>query len=370
MTEGKRQHYVPRFYFRFFSEDGINIEIYNIKRKEGFRGPFKHICSENYFYSKNLELEKNLSKIEERLTSVIKKLIEDKDLSKLTTQEHFFLCLFITFQYTRTKMEKIISKQLTNLFVEFAVKPLIRSDIGLKKKGITKEEIDDLKITHPKDHLLKISYGLMDAPLIMNLKAVLLVNRTEKDFVFSDAPVVFHNTFFNQERNYGTTGFQSPGLQIFCPLNNKTMIMLFDENFYEIKHDSNHIVIVESESDIDSLNALQFFNCYENIYFSNKNQLRYIKNLHSKLPDSIKKREIKSEILKLPPRQDGTYSEIFHTFTSSIDYKLTLSFMRLKSGVRTESIVRDTELTEWHRGFTDKLVKEIKKDLNQSSEET
>ena len=357
MARKKKQHYVPKFYFRLFSQDGKNIRIYNTERKKMFSGPFKSICYENYFYSKGPEIEDGFAPLEQKLQSIIQKVVHNKSLSAITKEEYIFLLLFILFQKVRTKMEKIDSKQYTDYFVENVMKPFMLSDPEIKKSGITKETLDSIKITYPADHLEKIFTALTAAPLIGDLIPVLLINETPKDFVFSDAPVVFYNTFFNKDKDSGRTAFQSLGLQIFCPLSKKLMLMLFDKEFYHITHNPDFTVVIDSDSDVDSLNALQFFNCEENIYFSDKNQLKHIEDLHSKLPHPIVKPKLKIKTYKSLRKPDGSYSEILHSFTRNIDYELTLTFMRLNSSPRITSIVRNPKLMEAYKIHMNELEK-------------
>ena len=74
MTENKNQHYLPRFYFRLFSENEKTIEIYNLKRKLCVAGPISSVCSEDNFYG--VETERSLSPLEQKQAETIKDLKE------------------------------------------------------------------------------------------------------------------------------------------------------------------------------------------------------------------------------------------------------------------------------------------------------
>lgn len=65
MPANKNHHYIPQSYMKFFSEDGKNVSIYNIKRKKIIASsPIRNTASQNYFYSKDIEIEKQISEIE------------------------------------------------------------------------------------------------------------------------------------------------------------------------------------------------------------------------------------------------------------------------------------------------------------------
>ena len=62
MAEKKRQHYVPRFHLKLFSEDGVSINLFNIKTGKIIeKAAIKGQCQEDYFYGKDLKVETGLS---------------------------------------------------------------------------------------------------------------------------------------------------------------------------------------------------------------------------------------------------------------------------------------------------------------------
>jgi hypothetical protein len=62
-------------------------------------------------------------------------------------------------------------------------------------------------------------------------------------------------------KKYNTLGLQSPGLQIYCPLNQNIVFLLVDLEFYHIEFSKNQngtgIIYVNKKSDIDAINKLQ-----------------------------------------------------------------------------------------------------------------
>ena len=82
MPEMKNQHYVPKSYFRLFSKNGTHIELYNMKRQKSFTASINHICSKDYFYSKDTKIESVLSGLENSQNKIMRTVINTKEIPK------------------------------------------------------------------------------------------------------------------------------------------------------------------------------------------------------------------------------------------------------------------------------------------------
>ena len=335
--ENKRQHYVPQFYFRLFSKDGKQIEVYNLKRQQSFTSPIGPMCAKNYFYSKNSDIEKVFSNLEGRQSNVMNFVIDNQKLPD-DPKEYLMLLSFICLQHTRTESSKMKGDQTMKLFSDEVVQSVLGPN-------------PDYEIVFPALHLLKMQRALQSIPLIGDLISVILINKTQKDFIFSDNPVVFHNTYLNRVRNFGVLGLQSPGLQIFCPLNNKIMLMLYDPKFYSINIKADYTLEINDESDIESLNALQFLNCNENIFFSDNVQENKVEEIHKKIKHLIGKRKMTKKIISLPD-ENGRKRDLVHFYEERPDYDLKLSFVKLNT-VSDVGTVRNQD-----------MVNKIQKDMD------
>lgn len=335
MTECKNQHYLPKFYFRLFSEKGV-VEVYDLKDKVFHPGSCRDLCAEEWFYSRDAIIEKNFSALETVFSRILHKIIDNKDTNALTDKEYSCLLLFLVFQNARTAKGRELSDDLSNFLFQESSKELLRRNIG-KKPWITEEFIR----THPMptisgpSHAISLMHALnSSAVLISDLKPVILINNTGRDFIFSDSPVVLYNSFFNNKDGTSSTGLQAPGLQIFCPLNSKIMLMLYDSKFYNFKNFSNDTVNITLDSDIDALNTLQVFNCREWIFFIDKIQSTAIAAQYSLLENRINNDYYGIERYSIPdPSGLGRDFVIF--YKKDIDYSLAgkLSFMVFNTAV-------------------------------------
>jgi hypothetical protein len=323
----KKQHYVPKFYLKLFSQDGKHLWIYNLRSKDSFQVPIKNLCYEKYFYAKNLEFEKALSRIEQKQAETLHKLVDTQDFANFGHEDFDHIRLFLLLQSSRTKDEKVISNKYTAIFVSNFVKPLMKSSEDLKRKGITEEFIDSLEITFPTDHMLAMLVALTGVELISDLEPILIINKSNKNFICSDAPVVLYN--YIKTENRSTKGLQFPGLQIFCPLNRDILLLLIDKNLYDLKRGTNSTIFINHDSDVDSINKLQLVNCLDSVFCSEKDDTDYARNLHLEVEDLIKEKEFKSDIVQTKQNDEGTYSEIVALYQVDSNYVLNLSFIKL-----------------------------------------
>jgi hypothetical protein len=349
MVEKKNQHYVPQFYFRFFSNNGKNICIFNINNKKHFVGPFKNQSSKDYFYIKGKELEEAFEKIETQQREALSKLINLKSFKELSKEEYIEILRFISFQDTRTNYAKRGANEMTQHLVREYVKPKMLQDEELAKK-ITKEEINNVNLTFPADHLISIEIGLQSPILISDLIPILLINQTKTEFLFSDNPIVLYNQFFYKDTFESHIGFQSPGLMIFCPLSKDLCLFLFDSKFYGTKGTKENKLVLNEEKDIERINQLQLYRCDENIYYSHNNQMENINKLFNEFSkNNIKNKEVtkfnKLKVLNKPN------SEVLMVGEKNINECLNFSFVNTKEVKGEIGRIRNQELVDIFTSF-------------------
>lgn len=355
MVEKKNQHYVPRFYFKFFSNDGKNICIFNIENKKHFLGPFKNQSSKSHFYIKGKELENAFEKIEFQHQRILDKLIRLKSFKEINEKEYIEILRFITFQDTRTNYSKRYSNETTQHLVREYIKPKILQDTKLSKE-ITKKEINNTPIFFPADHLISISIGLQAPILISDLIPLLLINKTPLDFLFSDNPVVLYNLFFYKDTFESHIGFQSPGLMIFCPLSKDLCLFLFDSKLYGLSEIKKNTLEIKNPNDIEKINKLQLYRCDKNIYYSNPNQKEKVDKLFNDFSkDNIKNKEVtkfnKLKVLNKPN------SEVLMIGEKNINEKIDFSFLKTKEITVDLGRVRNKRLVDVFNSFFKKESK-------------
>lgn len=164
---------------------------------------------------------------------------------------------------------------------------------------------------------------------IMDLNLCLLRNRTDYPFIFSDAPVVFYNSYCRNVRNRGVLGLQCPGLQIFFPLNPWTLALLIDGKKYDGPFNDYLQFDLYNRSDVSQLNALQLHHSLNTVYFGDPVHESYVQELWcahratiSPLGDNC--------VVGADFWVDGKppEGELIQVFEPQIGYDLSLSFVK------------------------------------------
>ncbi len=371
MAQNKNQHYVPKFYFKLFSKNQKTICLFNIPNEKFIEhAPIVGQCSKDYFYSKNIKTEKVFSKLEGQTKERLKRIIDNQNLTCLFDKEKEYLKSDILFQRGRTKFAFDKENDMANYMFDI-LKPKIYEYAKESGENISWESIKKTKIASSPRYSLLID--MMSGILLYDLKMVLLENKSKTDFIFSDNPVVFFNSFFNRKHPYGTTGLASTGLQIFYPVNSELMLFLFDPIFYDT-YDSD-IIKVDKNKDVQRLNGLQIINCDNNIYFGDKIQKDKIIERYSQLKFKKPKNKNEYEIILGRVVEYGTYNEIIRTSSPKIHYNIEkLSFLRHKNTVLGYG-VRNPQIVEIHKKLLNllfdgkvKSMDDLNKFLKENSE--
>ena len=326
MPEYKKQHYVPQFYFRFFSMDGHKINQFNLDNERVDFIPIGKVCQKSYFYSKDPELEKSFSDLEAEHNRVIKNVIQTHHFPR-TILDNYYLLNFIAFQPQRTLKNKERVDQMTDTIVKKA----ISSDISLIQKGITEEVLKSVKISHKGMFLYSVLSSFFSDILILDLKQVLLINESSDDFIFSDNPVICYNLVFHKEKT-GFKGLQSPGIIVFCPLDSRHVIVLYDSVFYEFLPANSDRITIHDRNDVKAINALQYFNCFNNVYYANNQQQQQIVNMYMEFKNSIGyRKKIFAQINNFVLRTVNNTEEmdVLRFSTYSMNYNLSTSFIKI-----------------------------------------
>lgn len=209
----------------------------------------------------------------------------------------------------------------------------------------------------------RILVGLACVPLMMDLKWILLINNSDVPFITSDNPVVMSNASFAGEIIKGSsTSYSSQGLQIMFPINGKHMIVAYDPVHY-IYGDRSDVVAYSSKEDTMILNAGQYLNSDENIYFGDELSDANIKRI-VKLWRSKRRKRMANAV------EDESGSG-YYFYNEDISFRPKVSFMRftkhrkhlkIKKG---EEYYRDEKLTRFiremivSRNFADTLYDRV-----------
>lgn len=255
MASNKNQHFVPRCYLRAFSQnDGKTINLYNIDRdKPIFNTPLKNQCSRDYFYGQDDNLERAIQLVERLYASQLPILL--KPGAKLNSEAESILKRFWLLQQLRTEAASRRTVEITAEANQLINHPTQSLALEIK-------EAVQIAMMGYADNL-----NVLD-----DLQIVLIENKTLKPFITSDDPAVIVNRWVDMKvgRFLGPSyGINAAGLMCLLPLSPSIYCIMYDSDIYTIPA-QNHWTSIKYEKDVDSLNTMQYLNCFANLYFKEK----------------------------------------------------------------------------------------------------
>ena len=260
-SDKKRQHFVPRFYLKKFSNrnDGKSLSAF-FKNISKFNDcvSIEGQAQKPFYYGEDGKLENSLMKIEYHASIVLNKVCEIHKIIKEPFEDYFRILHFIINIYTRNPNQ---------------AETLLRSDEGFNNhfaKHKSSPYIDSLlsnKLTSEKAIEFSISQSSRISRMCLDLSAKLILNETKTPFITSDNPTIKYN-IISESYEMMSASFTSIGLQIFLPLSPNLMIMFYDPEAYKIQGVTGDIISIKEESEIFQLNLLQVLNCTNCLYFN------------------------------------------------------------------------------------------------------
>lgn len=267
---GKNQHFVPQFYLRKFSEypDKKEINLYNLKNEQFYRTvPIKNQACKSFFYDTDNSIEMGLGNIEVFASSVFSK-IENNNCC-ISDNDKGIIFLFIVSEYIRTKK-----------FIDDT-----SSTIDVLSRLMSDEKISSQFYNSQNDHscLQRISTAASISMLkpilnsISDLNMCISINKTTREFITSDNPVILCNSFLENkiEYSHSTRVIAASGLSMVFPVSTNVLICLYDCNVYELKRNAQFLT---DRNHIDLINKLQIANSDKNIFYKSKYTEKWIKH--------------------------------------------------------------------------------------------
>lgn len=331
MGQKSNQHYVPQFYFRFFSNDKKSICV--LHRKNGSVFPSASIkgqASRHNFYGGE-DIENLLSKLEMEFSAALRKLKDCKNINEINLDEYHLILQAIIFQRSRTLTARNKSELMFNKMLKLHLMCEINNstDVSDEEKKSLLSDLENI-VANPQYYQgLEITTALQNFGTILDLTPIILVNKTNRPFIFGDSPVVFTNGYYGDVTLRGVLGFQAVGLQIFFPLSPSRVFLLIDSNKYEIKSVKHgNIINLRELNDVLAINKLQLHSATNAVYFSNIEHQKYIKYILD--IEYIKLKSHVGKVIEAPAFDHSGVSlgDIVHSFEPQLPIKLNLSFLK------------------------------------------
>lgn len=283
----QNQHYVPQYYFRFFSADENSICM--LLRKNGkviYSTAIDTQSSKNNFYG-TIETEADITAFDTKYAKnhhFILEVLRTESVDKLSKEHINTLIENILFQRERTLTYRSNEMPVLDFYKDF-FQPQI-DDLANYDSGYSQEATDAVRQVMKQvfysfsDPKITQHVNLMGVPdkvdEISDLRLIILNNTTSRPFIFSDSPVSFANIALSDYK-CSKLGNVNLGLMVFFPLSPSLLAFLYDPEAYEITGGSASIVIdIHNEEDVHQINKLQMHESYNSVYFGSHIHENYV----------------------------------------------------------------------------------------------
>lgn len=338
VTEKEKQHYVPKFFLRRFSclNDGKNIGIFRPQNGRFVAsGPLRSQAYKRYFYGKDGILEDRLSQVEGlsaenlRQLAALTQQIAPGSLQHVASLHHLLLSDLRTPANTE-RLQAQIDK--------------IR-EVGFSGRQLP-NEFHRLKLTPEMAIEFALDFVQSGMEFCRDLTLRVIKNKTATPFITSDAPVLRYNQLLEKHRvTGGITGTAHAGLQLFMPIDARTMLVAYDAAYYRIGARTNNKISFCSERDVEQINLLSFLNCHSSLFFNHEiteDYLLRLAKLAARFP--LPNQTIATKFYKVGVQGHETVytaeepadypSFIVHNYSTSLKTHLVLSFMQFTRALR------------------------------------
>lgn len=264
MADRKNQHFVPRTLLKPWTLEcsGKAINLFNIRLKNGIQNaPVKNQCSKNYFYGKDMRLEKFLGVVEGIFSEIIRGL---PTANNLELGQHL------------------------SILREFCFLQHLRTERSLAEEAVMLREMYD-RIFHkalPEGHNVPTHERIVEESMqrwhetvkyTIDLKGVFILNNSNTPFIISDDPAIHTNKFHIRRLRSTNFGIQNSGMILTMPLSPRMAVMFYDGDVYTVPDKNGFKLTMSSDADVKALNELQYLKANANIYFADWNKLEIIR---------------------------------------------------------------------------------------------
>jgi hypothetical protein len=215
------QHYVPQLLSRLHVNDPSarkgteQVWCFDKMTDKVFSPNIKGILASSRFYEVEIDtgvvsLEASLTKLEDRVTPILARLIRTRKLGEISTDERQTVAEFCAVQFIRTQAFRERIRDLNEGVAN-----------AQQKRGIEPSQVSNFK-TLSEEEIKTFSLQMLSkapqtyGPHFLNKHWFLIEGKIEDPFHLGDHPVVVDNDFARDKR--GGMGLASPGVSIYLPL--------------------------------------------------------------------------------------------------------------------------------------------------------
>lgn len=278
---GIRQHYVPKFYLRNFSDSEQKcIGVFRFENQQFIRkAAIKSVAYRNNLYDDDDTIEKELAIKEKRWKEAVDIFIGRNvteqtliDLEEHAEETTSYLLEFILASEVRTTQHG----DSLSFFIQ-----TLEEKFGRDMSKETYEEyFGNIQEFCKHPNLISLQIAFEHIRYFSGLELLVIVNGTKQKFITSDVPVLNLNPLYTKRKCYISFGLKSMGLQKFITISGNCCLCLYDRNAYT-KNCKDVIYTLNSKKTVHRINQIIVENAYEQIFFGGSENERYIRKICS-----------------------------------------------------------------------------------------
>ena len=259
----KKQHYVPKFYLKFFADENNKFFVYDFENHALL--PTKVFCEsqchKKYFYGEDGVLENQLSQKEGEWAIVCKKVIAG---TKLDENDILKLKQFVMYQRQRTSQANVHSLEEREAIIRECAK-IIYLRNGWKYDDMAEEFCKQRakQEVSPAENVAIVSHmiGYID-----DLAVLIVHYNTNRSLVTSDSPVITLNPFLR----FQGYGYDNVGIVFLMPISPKHLLIVYDKHLFKYNSNTEYLEC-DDEDEVVNVNQYEFINA-ERMVFSLEKQ--------------------------------------------------------------------------------------------------
>lgn len=330
MSTRKNHHFVPQFYFRLFSQDGRSISV--LHRQSGkviASAPIKGQACKAWFYGDDTA-EDALSQVEGACSAALRELAALRNPADLSAESVELVLVWLALQRSRTKAARQSGQPMHDRFAQLWAEVQLRNDedISPATRDLLLDNLDAVGVDPVGAQRLRMSVAVEAASSLGDLTPIFLLNKTNRPFIFGDAPVVLYNSLHRQVNHRGVLGFSAAGLMVFLPLGPSTVLLLLDAARYLLKRVVDNRIQVRDLRDVAALNKLQIHAASDCIYFGDFERASYVAELWRQERARLSQHACTvNEAPGFSVEAGESQGDVVHVFEPQLPYHLSLSFL-------------------------------------------
>lgn len=344
----KIQHYVPQFFQRYFSYNGNKktIGVFNVN-SEFYRAntAIRTNSYDDYLYGKSGKLETWLGELETKSAPIFRAMWENEKIPQYMKQEQLDMLHFLIILDLRNPVRFNTLNNFEEL-VKNTKSKISGGNVPTDLVTVFKE------LQTERGKIKSLISAVRIVPDMIDLHYKLLKNTTKNPFIISDNPLIMYNQFLEQRKwnIVSQRGYGSKGLQMFLPVNDMYMLVVYDAELYKVGNKKEKVVEIDDVSSIDQLNVLQFLNSTDTINFNHRASEHYIRTLFERSKRFKKANEAFINVHRIDDGKGGV-KELEEAIELGVtDLKTKLVVQKINFLSKSVAVKVDDRLAQYRKG--------------------